>query len=246
MFKIIVLFFVGIALCYFLAKAILKFIPKKAHPFISIALIGLAALLAYKSYDGIMKPIKFNQEKSKRYTKVINSLKVIRDAQNAHKTVLGKYAKNGNDLVKFIDTAKFAVTVARNEVRTVNKGGGISVEEEFRVIDTTGYTDVRASFVGRDYKNMMKVPGTDSNFTMTLGELIKTNGYKAPVFEVKVAKNVVLAGLDKGLINQENEAFSDDQVKGKFLSVGSLDEVSDSGNWPTVYDQADINKEKNK
>ncbi|MFT4642657.1 MAG: hypothetical protein ACI89R_000496, partial [Candidatus Azotimanducaceae bacterium] len=31
-----------------------------------------------------------------------------------------------------------------------------------------------------------------------------------------------------------------DQVKGSVVKVGSLDEVSDSGNWPTDYDQAEI------
>lgn len=240
MLKIILIFLLGIVLCYFIAKAVLKFVPKKVMPLISLALLIIAGWLAYLSYEGVMTPIKFNQEKTKRFSKVIDNLKIIRDGQAAHKRVTGKYAPNGADLVKFIDTAKFAVTEARNETRMINVGGGLTVEKEFRVIDTTGYSDVRASFVGKDYKTMMKVPGTDTEFTMKIGAIAKTNGYMAPVYEAKVDKKVVLAGMNEGLIRLESEAFANDQVKGSVLKVGSLDEVTESGNWPTDYDQADI------
>jgi energy-coupling factor transporter transmembrane protein EcfT len=240
MLKIILIFLLGIVACYFIAKAILKFVPKKVQPLISIALLIIAILLAYLSYQGVMTPIKFNEEKTKRYSKVIDNLKMIRKGQTAHKRVNGKYAPNGADLVKFIDTAKFAVTEARNETRTINVGGGLSVQKEFRVVDTTGYTDVRASFVGKNYKTMMKVPDTDTEFTMKLGEVQKMHGYMAPVYEVSVDKKVVLSGMDAGLIKQELEAYANDQVKGSVVKVGSLDEVSDSGNWPTDYDQAEI------
>ena len=244
MFTVLVLFIVGIIACYFLAKAIIKFVPKKVHAFISLALYAIVALLAYKSYDAVMKPIKFNQEKERRYTLAIDNLKIIREAQSAHKTVTGKFAQKIEDLVAFVDTAQFAVTEARNETKTVDAGGGITNEVEFRVVDTTGYTDVRASFVGRDYKNMMNVPETDKQYTMTLGTVPRTNGNVVSVYEVKIAKEIVLHGMDADLINLEEEAFADNQVKGKYISVGSLGEVSDSGNWPPTYDLADIQKAK--
>ena len=244
MFLVLVLFIVGIIACYFLAKAILKFVPKKVQPIISIVLYGIAALLAYKSYDAVMTPIKFNKEKITRFTVTIDNLKMIRQAQSAHRTIIGKFCAKGEDLISFIDTAKFAVTVARNEVKKEKRAGGIEVEVEYRVVDTTGYTDVRANFVGRDYKNMMNVPGTDKQFTMALGEVARTNGIKASVYEVKIAKSVVLHGMNKDLIRLEETAYADNEVKGKDLTVGSLHEVSDSGNWPPTYDQADIQKAK--
>lgn len=243
MFQVVVLFIVGIVACLFIAKAILKFIPKKFHIIISFALYGIVILLAYKIYDGVMTPIKFNKEKVVRFTATINHLKMVREAQTAHRTVIGKFCEKGEDLVKFIDTAQFAVTVARNEVKIVDVGGGITNEVEYRVVDTTGYTDVRAIFVGRDYKNMMNIPGTDKQFTMTLGGVPRTNGIIARVYEVKVLKSVVLQGMDSDLIRLEDEAYADSEVKGKYLSVGSLNEVSDSGNWPPTYDQADRQKE---
>lgn len=240
MLLIILFFILGIILCYFIAKAIIKFIPKKAQPIIAILLWLLIAWLFYISYQSIMKPIHFNQEKTKRYTKVIRSLKVIGDAQAAHKKVTGIYAKSGDDLIKFIDTAKFAVTQSRNEIRKENAGGGLTKDVEYRVTDTIGYTDVRADFAGRDYKNLMKVPGTDANFVMKLGEVQKTHGYMAPVYEVKVSKDVVLHGMDADLIRQEKEAIENDQIKGDHVRIGSLNEVSDSGNWPPTYDFGDI------
>ncbi|MCF6279620.1 MAG: hypothetical protein L3J14_04665 [Flavobacteriaceae bacterium] len=242
MLKILVIFIVGIIACYFIAKAILKFIPKKVQPIISLLLWAAIIWLSYITYQNIMKPIKFNQEKTERYSKVIKSLKVVRDAQAAHKKVTGTYAKNGNSLIQFIDTAKFAITESRNELKTEQRGGGLTEEVEYRVIDTVGYSDVRAVFTGREYKNLMKVPGTDANFVMTLGKVQKTHGYMAPVYEVKVSKDVVLHGMDADLLRQEKEAIENDQIKGDHVRVGSLKEVSDSGNWPPSYDKGDNKK----
>lgn len=242
MFKILLIFIVGIIACYFIAKAILKFIPKKAQPIISLLLWAAIIWLSYITYTNVMKPIQFNKEKTKRYSKVIKSLKVLRDAQAAHKKVTGKYAKDGNSLTKFIDTAKFAITESRNELRTESRGGGLTEEVEYRVTDTVGYSDVRAAFAGRDYKNIMKVPGTDANFKMTLGEVQKTHGYMAPVYEVRVDKDVVLQGMDADLLRQEKEVIENDQIKGDHVRVGSLNEVSDSGNWPPSYDKGDNKK----
>lgn len=239
MFKILLLFLFGIVACYFIAKAIIKFVPKKAQPIISLILAGLAILLAYLSYQAVMAPIKFNKEKVRRYSKVIDQLKVIRDAQAAHKKVTGKYAANGDDLTKFIDTAKFAVTKAYNKLVT-RREGALTVEEEVRVVDTIGYTDVRAAFAGRNYKDIMKVPGTkDAKFEMKLGTIEKLHGYKAPVYEAKVSKDIVLKGLPADLIRLEKEAKENNQVKGEYVRVGSLAEVSDSGNWPPMYDKGD-------
>lgn len=242
MFKILLVFIVGLIACYFIAKAILKFIPKKVQPVISLILYAIIALLAYKTYDSIMAPIKFNAEKEKRYAAVIKNLKVIRDAQAAHKKVTGKFAKTGDALVKFMDTAKFADTRVRNEVKKVNKGGGITVEEEYRVVDTIGYTPVKASFAGRDYKNMMTVPGTSEQFKMKFGEVQKAHGYMAPVYLIEVDKDIVLKGMDEDMIRQEKEAIANDQVKGPTILIGSLAEVTDSGNWPPKYDQGDVKK----
>jgi hypothetical protein len=222
------------ALAYLIANKV----PQKARPIISVVLLLLAVFLGYKIYQGIMGPINFNKEKVKRYSPVIDNLKTIRDAQVAHKEVTGNFAKNPANLVKFIDTAKFAVTKVENIVVEVNKGTAlqpIMVEEEKRVTDTIGFKDVKADFAGRDYKNMFDVPGTDANFDIETGYVEKVQGVKSPVFLVKIAKEKILDGLPRHLIKQEIEALAP-EVTGAFISVGSLDDVKTNGNWPQIYD----------
>ncbi len=229
----------GIVVTALLAYAIVNYIPRKLHWIVSIILIALAAFLVYKINFEIVKPIKFNKEKRVKYAKVIKNLKIIRDAEVAHKRVTGNYIADGDSLIRFIDSAKFALTQTRNVPKTINLGGGITKEIEERVVDTIGYEDVRASFVGRDYKNMMQIPGTSENFKIEVGEIEKIAGLKAPVFEVKVDKALILKGMDINLVKQEKEAIGGEEVRGEYLRVGSLAEVSEDGNWPPFYDKGD-------
>lgn len=227
-----------------LAYAIVNFIPRKFHWIMSIVLLGLAALLIFKINFEIRKPIKFNKEKRVKYSKVIEHLKILRDAEVAHKKVIGAYTSDGESLIQFIDTAKFAVTQTRNVPKTINIGGGITKEIEIRVVDTIGYEDVKASFIGRDYKNMLLIPGTDEKFKIEVGEVEKIVGLVAPVFEIKVDKALILKGMDINLIKQEKEAIGGEEVRGEFIRVGSLTEVSEDGNWPPFYDQRDNENNK--
>ena len=237
--KTILIIIVSILVVGLLAYVIVNKVPKKARPIISLLLWVVIIFLGYKIYYSIMAPIKFNQKKKVRYEKVINNLKIIRDAELAHKEVTGKFTDKPDNLVKFIDTAKFAITETRNEVVKVNKGGGIFVDEEKKVVDTVGFKDVRASFAGRDYKNMFNVPGTDAKFKLETGFVEKVQGVKAPVFEAKIDKAIVLHGMDKDLIAQEKEAIGGTEVRGEFISVGSLEDVKTGGNWPPSYDGKD-------
>ena len=229
----------GIVVTALLAYAIVNYIPRKLHWIVSIVLILLAVFLVYKINFEIVKPIKFNKEKRVKYAKVIKNLKIIRDAEVAHKKVTGNYIADGDSLIRFIDSAKFALTQTRNVPKTINLGGGITKEIEERVVDTIGYEDVRASFVGRDYKNMMQIPGTSEKFKIEVGEIEKIAGLKAPVFEVKVDKALILKGMDINLVKQEKEAIGGEEVRGEYLRVGSLAEVSEDGNWPPFYDKGD-------
>ena len=241
----ILIIIVSIVIVGLLAYLIVNKIPKGARPIISILLWLLIGFLAYKIYDSIMAPIRFNQEKVKRYAKVIDNLKIIRDAEVAHKEVTGKFTNKAEDLVKFIDTAKFAITQTRNVVVDVNKGGGITVQEEKKVIDTVDFRPVKADFAGRDYQNMFNVPGTNAKFELKTGVVEKVQGIKAPVFEARVDKAIVLEGMDKDLIRQEKEALGGTEVRGEFISVGSLDDVKTGGNWPPSYDSKEEREKDN-
>jgi len=218
-----------------LSYLIVNKVPKKLRPIISIILWVLIIFLGYKIYQSIMGPIEFNKEKKIRYALVVENLKTIRDAQVAHKEVTGNFTDKPANLISFIDTARFAITETKNIVITEQRGS-ITVDVEKRVTDTIGFKDVRASFAGRDYKNMFKVPNTDAQFEIKTGWVEKVQGVKAPVFLVRVDKAIVLEGLNKDLMRMEKESLGGSEVSGEYISVGSLENVNTSGNWPPSYD----------
>ena len=228
------------------AYLIIKYLPLKFQWVVSLVLAVIAIFLAKGIYDGIQAPIKFNQEKKVRYAEVIETLKIIRDAEQAHYEVTGDYTSNFDNLVKFVDTAQFAITQITNVPKTIDLGGGITKEVEERVTDTIGYESVKEKlFSTRDFQTMMNVPGTDQKFELETTKIEKLEGLIVPAFRARVSKDYVLVGLDKDLIRQEKEVIGGDEVKGAFISVGSLDEVSAAGNWPPSYDKNDKNKKNN-
>jgi hypothetical protein len=219
-----------------------KFIPSKLRPVLMIALWALIAFLGYQTFNSIYEPIKFNKVKEKRYAAVIEKMVDVRDAQLAHRQVIGDFAPNFESLIKFIDTAKFTITQRRietvlDEERT-KLFGGVETMKDITVIDTLGYVSVKDSlFKNSDrYKTMMNVPSIEgAKIEMKAGVLGEEGETKIPVFEAKLLKKVILADQNKDLLAQENETISVDGVNGDAIRVGSLEEINTSGNWPKTY-----------
>ncbi|WP_405567906.1 hypothetical protein [Polaribacter sp. Asnod6-C07] len=223
-----------------IAFIIVKYLPLKLRWLPSILLLVLAIFLGVKIYDGIMEPIKFAKEKVEKYNPVIKSLKIIRDAEVKFYEVNGVYTKDKAGLIKFIDTAQLALTETKTVIEKVNKGGGIIVDEEVRVTDTIGYEPVLKYFKGRKYNDMFKVPGVEgTEFELEVGSVEKVQGLVVPTFRARTPKTGILKGMNKSLIKQELEAIESVQIKGEYVSVGSLEEVSTGGNWPPSYDRKD-------
>ena len=200
----------------------------------------LAIFFSYKIYDSINGPINFNKTKNERYAVVINKLKLIRKAQIAHKDVNGIYSKNFDSLVKFIDNGIFTLVEKRDSsYMEYDRTYRIDMLREVVVVDTLGFVPVKDSlFKNTDvYKSFANVPidGIDAKFEIN-SNIIDKNGYKVPVFEVKVAKDVILHDQDKDLLKLENETISVDGVNGPAIILGSLTEVNTNGNWPTIFD----------
>ena len=207
---------------------------------IQAALWILAIFFSYKIYDSINGPINFNKKKNERYALVINKLKLIRKAQIAHKDVKGVFSDNFDSLVKFIDTGIFTLIEKRDSsYMEYDRTYRIDMLREVVVIDTLGFVPVKDSLFKNSnvYKNFADVPveGVEAKFDIN-ADIIDKNGYRAPVFEVKVAKDVILFDQDKDLIKIENETVSVDGVNGPSIILGSLTEVSTNGNWPTIFD----------
>lgn len=200
----------------------------------------LCAVLSYQIYDSINGPINFNKTKNERYAQVINRLKTIRKAQIAHKDVKGFYANNFDSLISFVETGIFTLIEKRDSsYLEYDRTYRIDMLKEVVVVDTLGTVAVLDSLFKNDmsYKIMSQVPveGVDAQFALK-ADIINKNGYRVPVFEVKVSKNVVLHDQNKDLLKQENETVSVDGVNGSEIILGSLSEVSTNGNWPTIFD----------
>lgn len=218
---------------------------------LQIVLWILIIFLGWKLWNSISGPIKFNEIKEARYAKIIKNLKDIKAAQLAHQEIVGGFAGDFESLVRFVDTAEFAITSRRDTFYAdveKNKAYGLDPQTggyitEAVIVDTLRFTPLKDSlYAGTDrYKTMMNVPIEEANgakFEMKSGKLEK-NKTVYSVFEARVSKDVVLGDLDKDLLTQEKQVVSVDGVNGKYIKVGSMEDVDTSGNWPKSYDSPD-------
>lgn len=220
-----------------------RFLPQKMKPVLIIAFGLLSIFLGYKIYQSINAPIEFNKVRKERFSKVIAKLKDIRDSQEAYKTVNGKYANDFESLIKFIDTGNYTITSQRDSsFMRYDRAYQIDMQQDTIIIDTLGTVKVKDSLFGADdrYKTMMNVPYAQNNEKFEMkADIIDKSGYKAPVFEAKVKKNVVLYDQPADLLARENALQSVEEVNGTEIKVGSLTDVSTNGNWPPIYDRKD-------
>jgi hypothetical protein len=215
-------------------------LTEKNRKIITYVLYFLSIILVFQIYNSIDAPIEFNKVKNERYQKVIERLKDIRNAQVAFKSVNGIYSDNFDSLVNFIETGQFTIIEKRDSsYMQYDRVYRIDMLREVIVVDTLGFVSVKDSLFKNDnrYKDLALVPidGIDEKFSIK-ADIIDKNGYNVPVFEVKVSKDVILFDQNKYLLMQEKETVSVDGVNGPALVLGSLEDVSTNGNWPTTFD----------
>ncbi|MEZ4793489.1 MAG: hypothetical protein R2783_08535 [Gelidibacter sp.] len=237
MLKLIIAIVVVILLTIGIVWLIDKFVPKKLKVVINLALWIIIFVLGYFTFMSIYGEIQFNQLKVKRYSVVIDRLIDIRDAELAYKQVNGKFTDNFDELVKFVDNGHFTITQRRDStIKDVEmtKRFGVDMFKDIVVIDTLGKKAVKDSLFGADtrYKQMMNVPVGEpgAKFQLKAGMLDDI-----PVFEASVDKSVILNDQDPNLIEKEKQVVSVDGVNGPTLTVGSMNEIKTTGNWPKNY-----------
>lgn len=215
-------------------------LTEKQRNISTYVLYFLSVVLVFLIFRSINAPIKFNEVKKERYSKVIERLKDIRNAQIAFKSVNGIYSNDFQELIKFVDSAEFTIIQKRDSsYMEYDRIYRIDMLREIIVTDTLGFVSVKDSLFANNlgYKDMASVPiqGIESLFSLK-ADIIDKNGYNVPVFEVRVPKDIVLFDQNKDLLSQEKETISVDGVNGPDLVLGSLTDVSTSGNWPTTFD----------
>lgn len=187
----------------------------------SILLFLVAVGLGYFLVDSITDRIDEKTLIAKNEARVIEKLKMIRDAEVAYQTVYGKYTANWDSLISFIKTGQIPNVVKRETVITLAYGAD-SIYVEY---DTLGYASVRDSiFSPTKYPNfnpdqLSLIPGSEGQqFELKAEVQTKDTGAKVSVFEAK----------DVFVINKDR--LKDTHPYGP-LRVGSLQEPTTQGNW---------------
>lgn len=234
---------------YFIAKLINKSTNKKLKPIFSIVLWIVTILFSYLIYQSIQAPIEFDKLKEKRFQIAVNKMLDIKAAQLAYKTIHGKYTDNLDSLITFIENENFTI-IERKDTSVIdvekNRAYGLSVDangtggyfKDIVVINQLGKVSIKDSlFKGSDrYKNLnvVKVGNIEAKIILKAG-YIERDELKIPVFEAKLNKASLLSDQDPGLVAKEKKVVSVEGINGENILLGSLEEVSMSGNWPKKY-----------
>jgi len=199
---------------------------------IQIILFAAVIALTYMLWESIAAPIRFIEEKDKRYDKVIVRLKEIRTIERAYKSVYGKYTGSWDSLLNFVKYDSLPIVKAVGSVPD-----SLTLEQAIKLKivsrDTTKVSVKDTLFPNRPNIDSIKIIPFTKDKVFELGaKIISTgSGVKVPVFEAKASNYDVLNGLDKQEIINLNAAASRlSRYKG--LKVGSLEEATnDAGNW---------------
>ena len=179
--------------------------------------VSLAVFLVYS--------IKSSIDEAKRIetaeARIIEQLKMIREAEIAYMTVNGQYTSDWDKLLAFIDTGSFYLTEKTETVEILAYGA----EEVTVNIDTLGTVPVMDSlFSGNkwprfDLNTLPFVPGTTVKFDVWADKILKA-GLMVNAIEVKNPRPV-----------DPNRDEDSEYNTRKPLRFGSRTSVTTAGNW---------------
>ena len=221
---------------------------------LGLVIVGLAVLL----YNSIQKPMRFDNEYTKRRDACAEKLKSIRTLEDAYKVTYGSYCGSFDTLFdrlmnedsmrvvsKVINHSMIPDDVDINEISELEavKKGYISRVEIFvnpiaklredgklPIVDANGYTH---QLTDEEILNLRYVPypkGEKNEFELKAAMLEKS-GFMVPVFECKVPLEVLLSDMDhQSVVNKIAEI---NEVKGRYAGwkVGDMEQAVTDGNF---------------
>lgn len=198
---------------------------------IRAALMILAVFLTYKIYREVMEPIEFEKIQEERYAASIQRLEYIRDAQKVYKSVHGSYTPSLESLIAFVDTGMVNIEERKDSsFLKYNKTYQKDMLVDTVVRRVIGQETVKSNLSWPsdfDAKaNMLYVPYTNHTVEIWMdASQIMKNRQQFPVFQAAID--------DKDLFGDfiEKGEYSHFIEEGHQLILGSLTEVSLSGNW---------------
>lgn len=189
---------------------------------LAIVIFGLGYLL----YASIMKPVRFENEVSRRNEQIVNRLKDIRTAQTLYKQFNNKYTSSFDTLISFLKTGQIPVVkmVADPNDTTFTK----------TINDTVGYINIADSLYGKrpnfKIEDLSVIPFTDGRkFEMSTSKIDK-GGVMVSVIEILVPYEYYLYDMpQQDVINLAERQKQINRYPG--IKMGSLTEASTDGNW---------------
>ena len=221
---------------------------------LALVIVGLGVVL----YNSIQKPMRFDNEYTKRRDACAEKLKAIRTLEDAYKVTYTTYCGSFDTLInrlmnedsmkvvsKVINYEKVPADVDINEITELEavKQGYISRVEIFvnpidelrkngklPIIDANGH---KRQLTDEEIRNLRYVPyprGEKNEFELEAGMLEKS-GFLVPVFECKVPLTLLLSDMDHQLV--VNKIAEINEVKGRYAGwkVGDMTQAVTDGNF---------------
>lgn len=193
---------------------------------VQVVLLLAVIFLAYRLYEIIQEPIRFEKIKTKRYDKIKERLEDIRDVQKAYRAEYNEFAADFNTLIAFVDTGKQSIIERKDSTFTYYDKVYLKDREKDTIITRViGYRNIKESLFNKDFdpEVLRYIPLTDRKEFSMEADKLTVNDIIVPVFEARAANKDIFADIWK-----KYEDFID---KDYVLKVGSLTEPTLSGNW---------------
>ncbi len=230
----------------------------KGRTIIQIVLGLVIVALAVVLYNSIQKPMRFDNEYTKRRDACAEKLKSIRTLEDAYKVTYGVYCGSFDTLFNRLmneDSMKVVSKVINHnlipedvdineitELAAVRKGYISRVEVfvnpiaklredgKLPIVDANGYTH---QLTDEEILHLRYVPypkNEKNEFELQAGMLEKS-GFMVPVFECKVPLETLLSDMDHQLV--VNKIAEINEVKGRYAGwkVGDMQQAVTDGNF---------------
>lgn len=192
----------------------------------TVVFIASSLVLAWFLFDSIKSSIEEEERIQFLEQKIVDRLVMIRDAQDAYKSVKGQYTSDWDKLLNFIDTGRFYIIDRRETVITLDYGadsiyveldtvGTKSVKDS--IFSTAKYPDFRLSSL--PYVPVNEPEWKDVQFKMWADKIDKS-GVMVDVVEVWNPKPV-----------DPTRKEDEERNTRRPLRFGSRTSVSTAGNW---------------
>ena len=230
----------------------------KGRTIIQIVLGVVIIALAIVLYNSIMKPVRFDNEYTKRRDACAEKLKAIRTLEEAYKITYGTYCGSFDTLINRLMTEDSMKTVVKitnydkipadvdinetPEKEAIEKGyvtrqevfvnpiAKLREDGKLPTIDATGHTVQMSDDQIRNVRYVPYPKGEKNEFDLQAGMLEKS-GFFVPVFECKVDLKTLLSDMDhQSVVNKIAEV---EKVAGRYAGwkVGDMTQAVTDGNF---------------